>query len=145
MTAHTRVVTGALFMEYAGALCILLQTFATTQSPLIIKLFEKPSCAARKRWTYGPVYRNVFKRIEEIQRNERPRSDLVVLDDEYSFASRQLWEFAIVDYVSWETLINTRVNYENVLNHTWLRMGEWKRFQLEWLRERGPSGGLPCT
>jgi hypothetical protein len=53
----------------------------------------------------------VRDRIENIPQGKRPGSDLVVLDDEFSHASHQLWEFAIIEYLSGDTLINTTVEH----------------------------------
>ncbi|KAM0333291.1 hypothetical protein ACHAQA_001952 [Verticillium albo-atrum] len=65
------------------------------------------------------VERNATKweRHSQIQRGKRPGSDLVVLDDEFSSASGQLWEFAIIEQISGNTIINTVIKHENDLDH----------------------------
>jgi len=47
----------------------------------------------------------------------RPGADLVILDDEFSPASQQLWEFAIIERVSGKLLFNTTVEHEDGLDH----------------------------
>ena len=56
-------------------------------------------------------------RVQDILQGKRPCSDLVVLDDEFSPASGQLWEFAIIEYLSGETLINITVKHPNDVDH----------------------------
>lgn len=41
----------------------------------------------------------------------------MILDDEFSFSSSQLWEFAIIEKVSGKVLINTRVDHGSNWNH----------------------------
>jgi hypothetical protein len=48
------------------------------------------SSAVQKTWTSPSDYQKVIRRMEEIKRGQRPGSDLVILDDEFSIASRQL-------------------------------------------------------
>jgi len=73
--------------------------------------------ASRSRWTYPPDYNVVRFRTEEILQGSRPGSDLVVLDDEFSPASGQLWEFALIEYVSGNQLINTTVKHQDGIDH----------------------------
>jgi hypothetical protein len=73
--------------------------------------------ASRKRWTYPPEYNIVRCRTEEILQGSRPGSDLVVLDDEFSPASGQLWEFALIEYVSGNILISTTVKQQGGIDH----------------------------
>jgi hypothetical protein len=72
---------------------------------------------AQKQWAFPPSYNIIRDRVEEIQQGKRPGSDLVILDDEFSPASRQLWEFAIIERVSGNILINTIINHKNLLDH----------------------------
>ncbi|KAH8889396.1 hypothetical protein GQ53DRAFT_652574, partial [Thozetella sp. PMI_491] len=72
---------------------------------------------SRNRWTYPPEYNIVRSRTEEILQGRRPGSDLVVLDDEFSPASKQLWEFALIEYVSGNELINTTVKHRDKIDH----------------------------
>jgi len=46
--------------------------------------------AARSEWTFQPRYNIVRSRMDEILRGTRPGTDLIILDDEISPASRQL-------------------------------------------------------
>ncbi|KAJ3466696.1 hypothetical protein MRS44_004260 [Fusarium solani] len=46
---------------------------------------------------------------------------LVILDDEYSPSSQQLWEFAIIERVSGRTLINTTIEHQNGIDHNELK------------------------
>ncbi|KAF2187476.1 hypothetical protein K469DRAFT_725428 [Zopfia rhizophila CBS 207.26] len=78
------------------------------------KTFES---AARKQWVYPPKYDIVRRCIDDILQNKRPSSDLVVLDDEYSNSSRQLWEIAMIEQISGDTLINTIVEHPNGVDH----------------------------
>lgn len=76
--------------------------------------------ATRKRWTFPLQYKIVCRRIEAILQGKRPGSDLVILDDEFSPASRQLWELAILERVSGKILINTIVKHQNGVDHNHL-------------------------
>lgn len=73
--------------------------------------------ASRKRWAYPPEYNIVRCRTEEILQDSRPGSDLVVLDDEFSPASEELWEFALIEYVSGNKLISTTVKQQGGNDH----------------------------
>jgi len=78
------------------------------------KTFNSAAC---KTWSFPPDYNIVRKRIEEIQMGKRPGSDLVILDDEFSPASRQLWEFTIIERVSGRVLISTCVEHKDGVSH----------------------------
>jgi hypothetical protein len=39
------------------------------------------------------------------------------LDDKFSIASKQLWEFSLIERVSGKVLINTTIAHEHGLNH----------------------------
>ncbi|MCJ1477979.1 hypothetical protein MMC13_006654 [Lambiella insularis] len=56
--------------------------------------------------------------MSDIRDGKRPGSDLVILDDEYSFASKQLWEFSLIERVSGNILINTTIVHQDGLDHT---------------------------
>jgi len=73
--------------------------------------------AARKQWTFPPSYDIVRERIEDILHGKRPGSDLVVLDDEFSPASHQLWEFAMIERISGDAVINTIIEHQDGLEH----------------------------
>jgi hypothetical protein len=73
---------------------------------------EKFDSIARKRWSFPPSYDTVLCRMSDILQGKRPGSDLVILDDEFSLASRQLWEFAIIERVSGKVLINTTIKHQ---------------------------------
>lgn len=68
---------------------------------------------AHRQWQYPPHYEIVGRRISEIAAGKRPGSSLVVLDDEWSPATRELWQFAIIEQVSGRILINTSVEHED--------------------------------
>ena len=61
----------------------------------------------RNQWAFSAEYKTVQKRMLEIQQGLRPGSDLVILDDEFSPASSQIWEFAMIEKVSGKVLVNT--------------------------------------
>lgn len=46
--------------------------------------------ATRSEWTFQPQYNIVRSRMDEILQGRRPGTDLIILDDEFSPASRQL-------------------------------------------------------
>jgi hypothetical protein len=73
--------------------------------------------AARERWIAPVNYSIVRQRISDISKGKRPDSDLVILDDEFSIASKQLWEFSLIERVSGKVLINTTIAHEHGLNH----------------------------
>lgn len=77
--------------------------------------------ATRKTWTFPSNYRKVLRRIDEIQQGHRHGSELVILDDEYSPSSQQLWEFAIIERVSGRTLINTTIEHQTGIDHNELK------------------------
>ena len=70
------------------------------------------------RWVASPTYDVVRQRLSDIRDGKRPGSDLVILDDEYSFASKQLWEFSLIERVSGNVLINTTIVHQDGLDHT---------------------------
>jgi hypothetical protein len=72
---------------------------------------------ARKRWNFPSRYDIVRRRIEDILQGKRPGSDLVILDDEFSPTSQQLWEFAIIERVSGQVVINTCVEHPDGVDH----------------------------
>ena len=80
-------------------------------------LRETFNSAAEKKWVSPPEYDIVRRRILEIEQGKRPGSDLVALDIEFSPASRQLWEAAMIERVSGKVLLNACVTYENGLDH----------------------------
>ena len=73
--------------------------------------------AVRVKWKSSPAYERVQELTHEIAQGKRAGSDLVILDDEWSPGSNQLWEFAMVEKVSGKVLINTRVKHPNGLDH----------------------------
>lgn len=84
-----------------------------------IRLFRETfNSAVRKKWEFPPYYNTVRRRILEILQGKRAGSDLVILDDEFSPASSQLWEFSIIERVSGKILINTGVEHKDGLDHT---------------------------
>jgi hypothetical protein len=87
----------------------------------LLWLLRKPGkcfkSAARKLWAYPLQYDIMRRRMDDILQNKRPGSDLVVLDDEYSPSSRQLWEFAMIEQISGDKIIDTIVKYPNGVDH----------------------------
>ncbi|KAM5373399.1 hypothetical protein ACJZ2D_006994 [Fusarium nematophilum] len=76
------------------------------------------STAINREWSSPGRYNTlVRRRFDEIRNGSRPSSDLVVLDDESSIASLQLFEFCIIDRVFGKTLINTTIKHPYGLNH----------------------------
>jgi hypothetical protein len=82
---------------------------ATIDHRLVRETF---SFMARKRWSFQPHYDIVRCSMYNILQGKRPGSDLVILDDEFSLASKQLWEFAIIERVSGKVLINTTIKHQ---------------------------------
>lgn len=80
-------------------------------------LQQKFNSAAQKTWSFPPRYNTVCHRMEEICQEQRPGSDLVIMDTEFSPTSTQLWELAIIERVSGKTLINTTIEHKDGLNH----------------------------
>ncbi|KAF1963619.1 hypothetical protein CC80DRAFT_397754, partial [Byssothecium circinans] len=58
----------------------------------ITQLQEMFKSAIRKEWRIQPQYDVVRKRTKEILQSKRPGTDLIILDDEFSPASQQLWD-----------------------------------------------------
>jgi hypothetical protein len=77
--------------------------------------FKATTCT---RWVASPTYDVVRQRLSDVRDGKRPGSDLVILDDEYSFASKQLWEFSLIERVSGNVLINTTIVHQDGLDHT---------------------------
>jgi hypothetical protein len=69
-----------------------------------------------RRWSFDGDYEKVMVRTTEIKDGKRPGSDLVILDDEYQ-PSGQLLELAIIEKISSNIVIDTRVKHEDGLNH----------------------------
>lgn len=82
---------------------------ATIDHRLVRETF---SFMARKRWSFRPHYDIVRCRMYNILQGKRPGSDLVILDNEFSLASKQFWEFAIIESVSGKVLINTTIKHQ---------------------------------
>lgn len=73
--------------------------------------------AVTRQWICPDSYQVVIDRAEQIRSGERPSADLVILDDEFSPTTRQLFEFSIIDRVHGNTLINTAVTHPSGLCH----------------------------
>ncbi|KAM0555871.1 hypothetical protein ACHAPJ_006272 [Fusarium lateritium] len=70
------------------------------------------------KWSSTPTYNNVvLRRMNEIRAGNRPPSDVVVLDTEFSASSAQLFELAIIDRVHGKTFINTTIKHSERPNH----------------------------
>ncbi|RSL43180.1 hypothetical protein CEP54_015183 [Fusarium duplospermum] len=103
-----------------------------------VKIFNS---ATQRMWSFPLSYRKVLRRIEEIQQGKRSGSDLVILDDEYSPSSRQLWEFAIIERVSGRTLINTTIEHQNGIDHNEVKPYPF----MKWLsRSKASTVYSPC-
>ena len=97
-----------------------IHRFGTAQELSVEKkkaLRETFDSAAQKQWDSPPIFDIVRRRTSEIERGDRPGSSLVILDAELSPASRQLWEFAMIERISGDVLINTCVVHEDGLDH----------------------------
>lgn len=86
------------------------------------KFYPRPAqeifkSAARKKWSYPPAYNVVTQLREKISAGEQPGSRLVLLDNEFSIASGELWETSIIELVSGDVLINTTIEHDQKLNH----------------------------
>lgn len=68
-------------------------------------------------WHCPSTYHQVRRFITEISQGKRPGSDLIVLDNEFSVATKQLWEFAIIEQFSGKTLVNTTIKHDNGIEH----------------------------
>ena len=76
--------------------------------------FKATTCT---RWVASPTYDVVRQRLSDIRDGKRPGSDLVILDDELSFASKQVWELSLIERVSENVLINTTIVHHDGLDH----------------------------
>jgi hypothetical protein len=86
-----------------------------------IELFRETfKVATRRQWTFPPRYEIVRSRMAEIAQGKRPGTDLIILDDEFSPASQQLWEFAMIEQVSGKVLINTTIDHGDAILHNTL-------------------------
>jgi len=74
--------------------------------------------AARDKRTASPNYDIVRRRMSDIFQGKRPGSDLVIPDEEFSFATRQRWEFSFIERTSGDVLINTAIEHQDGLDHT---------------------------
>lgn len=83
----------------------------------ITQLQEIFKSAIRKEWRIQPQYDVVRRRTKEILQGKRPGTDLIILDDEFSPASQQLWEFAKIELVSGKVLVNTTIDHHRALDH----------------------------
>jgi hypothetical protein len=81
---------------------------------LLLEMFKS---ALQKEWTFQPQYDIVRLRTEDILRGKRPGTDLIILDDEFSPASQQLWEIAMIERVSGKVLLNTTIDHHGALDH----------------------------
>lgn len=83
----------------------------------ITQLQEMFKSAIRKEWRIQPQYDVVRRRTKEILQGKRPGTDLIILDDEFSPASQQLWEFAMIEPVPGKVLVNTIIDHHRALDH----------------------------
>lgn len=80
-------------------------------------LQEAFKSAAQKKLACPPAYKIVLQLRQKISAGEQPGSRLVVLDNEFSMASKELWETSIIELVSGAVLINTTIIHNRKLNH----------------------------
>ena len=68
-----------------------------------------------QQWTHRPEqdYEFVQQRIQDIREEKLPASSVIILDIEYSISTKELWEVAIIEAVSGETLLNTTIKRMN--------------------------------
>ncbi|KAF2440657.1 hypothetical protein P171DRAFT_447581 [Karstenula rhodostoma CBS 690.94] len=95
---------------------LLQNSHKSILSHSITQLQEMFQNAIRKEWRIQPQYDVVRKRTGEILQNKRPGTDLIILDDEFSPASQQLWEFAMIELVSGKVLVNTKIDHHRALD-----------------------------
>ena len=100
-----------IFCQHLSLLLLDIHREKTAEAfPKAWKVFQSTT---RTQWAYPPKYNIVRRRMDDILQTRRPGSDLVVLDDEYSPSSRQLWEFAMIEQILGDTIINTIVERPN--------------------------------
>ncbi|KAG5747585.1 hypothetical protein H9Q70_009729 [Fusarium xylarioides] len=73
--------------------------------------------AATRQWVCPDSYEVVIDHAEQIRSGERPSAGLIILDDEFSPTTYQLFEFSIIDRVHGNTLVNTAVTHPSGLCH----------------------------
>lgn len=73
--------------------------------------------AAKKAWTFQPEFQRVLERVKDIEEGNMPPCSLLILDTEFSPATRQLWEVAVIEYLSGKTQINALLNHSDGLSH----------------------------
>jgi len=96
---------------------LLLDSRKKIPNHSITLLQEMFKSAIRKEWAFQPQYDIVRSRTEEILQGKRPGTDLIILDDEFSPSSQQLWEFAMIERVSGKILLNTTIDHQGALDH----------------------------
>ncbi|KAG8666450.1 hypothetical protein FPOAC1_011257 [Fusarium poae] len=72
---------------------------------------------AETQWTVGHNYDRIIQRTREIEDHKRQGTSLIVLDTEYSIASRQVMEVAAVERISGNKVLNTLVTHEKGISH----------------------------
>ncbi|KAH7266691.1 uncharacterized protein BKA55DRAFT_670638 [Fusarium redolens] len=73
--------------------------------------------AAEKEWTCPPEFQRILERIKDIEEGNMPPCSLLIVDTEFSLATRQPWEVAIIEYLSGKTRLNTLLHHSSGLSH----------------------------
>ncbi|KAG5805039.1 hypothetical protein H9Q74_010241 [Fusarium xylarioides] len=73
--------------------------------------------AAKKKWTCPPEFQRVLERVKDIEEGSMPPSSLLILDTEFSVATRQPWEVTIIEYLSAKTRLNALLDHADGLSH----------------------------
>jgi hypothetical protein len=73
--------------------------------------------ADTKRWKPKENLGRIHERVEEIRAASKPGSSLIVLDDEFTIAGSKLMEFAAIEFLTGELLVNTLVRYNKPIRH----------------------------
>ncbi|KAJ4123281.1 hypothetical protein NW768_009815 [Fusarium equiseti] len=71
--------------------------------------------AAKQQWEVKGKARQHFERIQQRAKeieNGRPGASMIILDDEFTIVGNTLMEFAAVEYMSGNTIINTLIDHD---------------------------------
>ncbi|KAG4291188.1 hypothetical protein FPRO06_03074 [Fusarium proliferatum] len=73
--------------------------------------------AAETEWTCPPEFQKVLERVKDIEEGKMPPCSLLILDTEFSVATRQPWEVTIIEYLSAKTRLNALLDHADGLSH----------------------------
>ncbi|CAG7557760.1 unnamed protein product [Fusarium equiseti] len=68
-------------------------------------------------WKVPEDYGKAMARMDEVKTGKRPGTDIVVLDIEFSPISDQVWEIAVIEYLSGKVIINALVDHGDDIKH----------------------------